>query len=62
MKADDNNEYCRSKEEDVKEIEKSGCLYQAGVDKQGRPVIVFIGENIHNISGYSHWYAHHLLV
>ena len=54
MNPDDNNEYCRSKEEDLTEIEKSGCLYQAGVDKQGRPVIVFIGENIHNISGYSH--------
>ena len=62
VKGDDNNEYCRSKEEDLTEIEKSGCLYQAGVDKQGRPVIVFIGENIHNNSGYSHWYAHHLLV
>jgi len=34
----------RSKEEDLTEIEKSGCLYQAGVDKQGRPVIVFIGK------------------
>ena len=26
------------------EIEKLGCLYQAGVDRQGRPVIVFIGK------------------
>lgn len=34
----------RSKEEDLTAIEKSGCLYQAGVDKQGRPVIVFIGK------------------
>jgi len=34
----------RSKEEDLTELEKSGCLYQAGVDKQGRPVIVFIGK------------------
>jgi hypothetical protein len=34
----------RSKEEDLTEVEKSGCLYQAGVDKQGRPVIVFIGK------------------
>ena len=34
----------RSKEEDLTEIEKSGCLYQAGIDKQGRPVIVFIGK------------------
>jgi len=34
----------RSKEEDVTELEKSGCLYQAGIDKQGRPVIVFIGK------------------
>jgi len=34
----------RSKEEDLTEVEKSGCLYQAGIDKQGRPVIVFIGK------------------
>jgi len=34
----------RSKEEDLTEVEKSGCLYQAGVDKQRRPVIVFIGK------------------
>lgn len=34
----------RSKEEDLATIEKSGCLYQAGVDKQGRPVVVFIGK------------------
>ena len=34
----------RAKEEDLTEIEKSGCLYQAGVDRQGRPVIVFIGK------------------
>ena len=31
-------------EEDLTEFEKTGSLYQAGVDKQGRPVIVFIGE------------------
>merc|ERR1719474_658938 len=34
----------RAKEEDLTEIEKSGCLYQAGIDKFGRPVIVFIGK------------------
>jgi len=34
----------RAKDEDLTEIEKFGCLYQAGVDKQGRPVIVFIGK------------------
>jgi hypothetical protein len=34
----------RSQEEDLTEVEKSGCLYQAGVDRQGRPVIVFIGK------------------
>jgi len=34
----------RAKEEDLTEIEKSGCLYQAGIDKLGRPVIVFIGK------------------
>ena len=26
------------------EIEKTGSLYQAGIDKFGRPVIVFIGK------------------
>ena len=36
--------FYRAKEEDLTEIEKSGCLYQAGVDKLGRPVIVFIGK------------------
>ena len=34
----------RAMEEDLTEIEKSGCLYQAGIDKLGRPVIVFIGK------------------
>ena len=34
----------RAKEEDLTEIEQSGCLYQAGIDKLGRPVIVFIGK------------------
>jgi len=34
----------RAKEEDLTEIEKSNCLYQAGVDKHGRPVVVFIGK------------------
>ena len=32
------------REEDLTEFEKTGSLYQAGLDKQGRPVIVFIGE------------------
>jgi len=32
------------REEDLTELEKTGSLYQAGLDKQGRPVIVFIGE------------------
>jgi len=34
----------KANEEDLTEFEKTGCLYQAGVDKQGRPVIVFIGK------------------
>ena len=34
----------RSNEEALTELEKSGCLYQAGIDKLGRPVIVFIGK------------------
>ena len=31
-------------EEDLSEFVKTGSLYEAGVDKQGRPVIVFIGK------------------
>ena len=42
--------FYRAKEEDLTEIEKSGCLYQAGVDKLGRPVIVFIGKVRYNIN------------
>lgn len=34
----------RANTEDLTEIEKTGCLYQAGVDKAGRPVVVFIGK------------------
>ena len=34
------------REEDLTEFEKTGSLYQAGIDKQGRPVIVFIGKYI----------------
>jgi len=34
----------RAGEEDLTALEKTGCLYQAGVDKHGRPVIVFIGK------------------
>lgn len=34
----------RSREEDLGAVERSGSLYQAGVDRQGRPVIVFIGK------------------
>lgn len=34
----------KASEEDLTELEKTGSLYQAGVDKQGRPVVVFIGK------------------
>lgn len=34
----------KAREEDLTEFEKTGSLYQAGLDKQGRPVIVFIGK------------------
>ncbi|XP_076045501.1 ganglioside induced differentiation associated protein 2 isoform X2 [Oratosquilla oratoria] len=34
----------RAKTEDLSEISGIGCLYQTGVDKFGRPVIVFIGK------------------
>ncbi|CAG0917720.1 unnamed protein product [Notodromas monacha] len=33
----------RAKSEDLSEISGIGCLYQSGVDKLGRPVIVFVG-------------------
>jgi hypothetical protein len=33
----------RAKSEDLSEISGIGCLYQSGVDKCGRPVIVFVG-------------------
>ena len=35
----------------MSELEKTGSLYQAGVDKQGRPVIVFIGKAGHFLAG-----------
>lgn len=34
----------RAKTEDLTEISGIGCLYQCGVDRLGRPVIVFIGK------------------
>ncbi|KAL7633838.1 UNVERIFIED_CONTAM: hypothetical protein RMT77_015794 [Armadillidium vulgare] len=34
----------RAKTEDLAEVSGIGCLYQCGVDKLGRPVIVFIGK------------------
>ncbi|XP_032681280.1 protein GDAP2 homolog isoform X2 [Odontomachus brunneus] len=34
----------RAKTEDLTEISGIGCLYQSGVDRQGRPVIVFVGK------------------
>jgi len=39
-----NNLKEKASEEDLSELEKTGSLYQAGVDKKGRPVIVFIGK------------------
>ena len=34
----------RAKTEDLSEVSGIGCLYQSGIDKFGRPVIVFIGK------------------
>ncbi|XP_050313453.1 protein GDAP2 homolog isoform X2 [Anthonomus grandis grandis] len=34
----------RSKTEDLTEVSGIGCLYQCGVDRLGRPVVVFIGK------------------
>ena len=46
-----NKRFDTSSEEDLSELEKTGSLYQAGVDKQGRPVIVFIGKAGHFLAG-----------
>lgn len=34
----------RAKSEDLTEVSGIGCLYQSGVDRLGRPVVVFIGK------------------
>lgn len=34
----------RAKTEDLNEVSGIGCLYQSGVDRLGRPVIVFVGK------------------
>ncbi|XP_037296605.1 protein GDAP2 homolog isoform X2 [Manduca sexta] len=34
----------RAKSEDLSEVSGIGCLYQSGVDRLGRPVVVFIGK------------------
>ncbi|XP_051174986.1 protein GDAP2 homolog isoform X1 [Leptopilina boulardi] len=34
----------RAKMEDLSEISGIGCLYQSGTDRQGRPVVVFVGK------------------
>uniref|UniRef100_A0A1B6L219 CRAL-TRIO domain-containing protein n=1 Tax=Graphocephala atropunctata TaxID=36148 RepID=A0A1B6L219_9HEMI len=34
----------RAKTEDLSEVSGIGCLYQSGVDKFGRPVVVFVGK------------------
>ncbi|XP_063244031.1 protein GDAP2 homolog [Bacillus rossius redtenbacheri] len=34
----------RAKTEDLSEVSGIGCLYQSGVDRLGRPVIVFVGK------------------
>ncbi|KAK5649516.1 hypothetical protein RI129_000545 [Pyrocoelia pectoralis] len=34
----------RAKAEDLSEVSGIGCLYQSGVDRLGRPVVVFVGK------------------
>jgi hypothetical protein len=34
----------RARTEDLTEVSGIGCLYQSGVDRLGRPVIVFCGK------------------
>lgn len=34
----------RARTEDLSEVSGIGCLYQSGVDKLGRPVVVFVGK------------------
>lgn len=34
----------RARSEDLSEVSGIGCLYQSGVDRLGRPVVVFIGK------------------
>ncbi|CAH0559727.1 unnamed protein product [Brassicogethes aeneus] len=34
----------RARSEDLSEVSGIGCLYQSGVDRMGRPVVVFIGK------------------
>lgn len=34
----------RAKSEDLTEVSGIGCLYQSGVDRLGRPVVVFVGK------------------
>ncbi|XP_060801698.1 protein GDAP2 homolog isoform X1 [Amyelois transitella] len=45
---DDHEQYDRllrrAKNEDLSEVSGIGCLYQSGVDRLGRPVVVFIGK------------------
>ncbi|XP_062525983.1 protein GDAP2 homolog isoform X1 [Bombyx mori] len=45
---DDHDQYerllRRAKSEDLSEVSGIGCLYQSGVDRLGRPVVVFIGK------------------
>lgn len=34
----------RAKLEDLTEVSGIGCLYQSGIDRLGRPVVVFVGK------------------
>ena len=35
----------RAKQEDLTDVAGYHCLYRTGIDKQGRPIVVFVGKN-----------------
>lgn len=40
----------KARKEDLTDIAAFRCLYRSGVDRQGRPVIVFVGKNFSAIN------------
>ena len=56
----------RAKMEDLSEVSGIGCLYQSGTDRQGRPVVVFVGKwfpaNNINLDKVRNLYAFNTLI